>query len=111
MWQQRSTTVIAVQAAQMRVDLCLAWKERSMITVILWLGTALGFAIGLLHATQIVATESQDSSPDRLFTRIYRAIWAIGLWTLFGAYLLVLWLTAFILKLAFAKRTAGEQAA
>ena len=72
-----------------------------MITVILWLGTALGFAIGLLHATQIVATESQDSSPDGLFTRIYRAIWAIGLWTLFGTYLLVLWLLAFILKLAF----------
>ena len=95
----------------MRVDLFLAWKERSMITVILWLGTALGFAIGLLHAAQIVATGSQGPSPDGLFTRIYRAIWAIGLWTLFGAYLLVLWLIAFILKLAFAKTTAGEQAA
>ena len=82
-----------------------------MITVILWLGTAFGFAIGLLHAIQIVATGSQDTSPDRLFARIYRAIWSIGLWTLFGAYLLVLWLIAFILKLAFAKRTAGEQAA
>lgn len=82
-----------------------------MIPVILWLGTALGFAIGLLHATQIVATGSQDSSPDRPFARLYRAVWAIGLWTLFGAYLLVLWLLGSVLKLAFAKTTAGEQAA
>ena len=81
-----------------------------MIIVIFWLGTALGFAVGLLHAIQIVATGSKDTSPDRRFARLYGAFWAIGLWTLFGAYLLILWLLAFVLRLAFSKTPAGHQA-
>jgi hypothetical protein len=104
--------VVVVQAGQMRLDLILTWEERLLITLILWLGMALGFAIGFLHATQIIAIGSNDSSPDSFFARLYRAAWAMGLWTLFGAYLLALWILAFILRQVFANTTtAGEREA
>jgi len=78
-----------------------------MFTMILWTGTALGLAAGLLHATQIVTSGPTNSSPNEGIIRIYRAVWAVGLWTLFGAYLLILWLLALVLRLAFTKRATG----
>jgi hypothetical protein len=76
-----------------------------MITVILWLGTTCGLVTGLIHATQIVATGSIGPSPESRFVLFYRAAWAIGLWTLFGSYLLILWFLAVILRMVFAKIT------
>jgi hypothetical protein len=54
----------------------------------------LGTAVGLAHAVYLWRVSMQEA--DSRGTAIYRGAWAIGLWTLFGTYVLVLWIVGVI---------------
>ncbi len=57
----------------------------------LWSGAVLGALFGVLHAAQVYRRRVADegASPGRA---AYFALWAVALWTLFGAYLLAFWI-------------------
>jgi hypothetical protein len=62
------------------------------MAVVLWAGTVVVAVIGLLHAGyvyRVVAVEGQ-------FRAGYYALWTFGLWLVFGAYVLVLWIISVI---------------
>ena len=63
-----------------------------MITTVLWVGTALGAVAGLLHAFHLYRRWAAQPGTGGTPAAIYRGAWALGLWTLFGTYLLVLWI-------------------
>jgi len=65
---------------------------------VIWLGTAVGFVAGLIHAVHLVG-EHHATGSNGLAVTIYRAIWALILWSLFGAYLLALWILGSVLML------------
>jgi hypothetical protein len=54
----------------------------------------LGAAVGLVHAFYLWRVSLQEA--ESRSTAIYRGAWAIGLWTLFGTYVLVLWIVGVI---------------
>lgn len=56
-----------------------------------FLGTAVGAIFGVLHAPMVYRNRiaDQGGSPQKAG---YFAVWAVLLWTLFGAYVLALWL-------------------
>jgi hypothetical protein len=58
---------------------------------LLWIGSILGAVVGVAHAVYLWRAESQGQG-----AAIYRGLWAIGLWTLFGTYVLVLWVVGVI---------------
>ena len=61
---------------------------------LLWIGSVLGAVVGVVHAVylwRVSATEPQDRG-----AATYRGLWAVGLWTLFGTYVLVLWVVGVI---------------
>jgi hypothetical protein len=58
--------------------------------VLVWIGTVLGAAIGLAHAAYLWRVTTQLGAGQGL--ALYRGAWAITLWTLFGSYVLVLWI-------------------
>ncbi|HSM05337.1 MAG TPA: hypothetical protein VK858_12030 [Longimicrobiales bacterium] len=63
------------------------------------IGTAIGFLLGLVHARGVYLGRVRDAgaTPPSAGARLraaYAALWAIALWTLFGTYVLVLWLVA-----------------
>ena len=69
------------------------------MTVVLWIGTALGAMAGLLHGLHLYRRWAAwpgavGASPTAAGRRkaIYRSLWALAIWTLFGSYLLVLWI-------------------
>lgn len=64
----------------------------------IWFGTAVGFVVGLIHAVHIFR-EHHAVEPYGLAAAIYRSIWGVILWSLFGAYLLVFWFLGSILML------------
>ncbi len=68
----------------------------------IWLGTAVGFFAGLIHAFHLVR-EHHAAGSDGLATAIYRSIWTVILWSLFGAYLLALWIFGSVLMLLFGR--------
>lgn len=78
---------------------------------LLLVGSALGAVIGLLHAG-FVCRERLSAGAGR-GRALYYALWTLALWTLFGSYVLVLWLVAVALYLpvvafkAVAARPAG----
>lgn len=57
----------------------------------LWAGAVLGAVLGVIHAVQAYRQRVVDegASPGRA---AYFALWAVTLWTLFGAYLLAFWI-------------------
>jgi hypothetical protein len=57
----------------------------------LWLGTFFGAVFGVLHAVHVYRrrVEEDAAGPGRA---AYFALWAVVLWTLFGAYLLAFWI-------------------
>ena len=66
-------------------------------------GTMLGLIAGLLHAVyvfRVVNSEGETQLPSQPAVALYYALWAAGLWVLFGSYLAVLWLLAGLLYLA-----------
>ena len=60
---------------------------------LLWLGSALGAILGMLHGVYLYR---QQISLHSRATGLYYGIWAFTLWTLFGAYVLVFWILGFI---------------
>ena len=64
------------------------------MSLLLWVGTILGAAVGLAHAIYLWRVSMQEANSRN--TAIYRGVWAIGLWTLFGTYVLVLWIVGVI---------------
>ena len=57
----------------------------------LWAGVVLGAVLGVIHAVQVYRQRIADegASPGRA---AYFALWAVTLWTIFGAYLLAFWI-------------------
>lgn len=76
----------------------------------IWLGTAAGFFTGLVHAFHLVR-EHHVAGPYGLAAVIYRAIWAVLLWSLFGAYLLAFWILGSVLMLLSGRSTAQTRQA
>ncbi len=64
------------------------------MSLLLWVGTILGAAVGLAHAIYLWRVSMQEANGRG--TAIYRGVWAIGLWTIFGIYVLVLWIVGVI---------------
>jgi len=73
----------------------LAWP---MLTTLLWLGSVLGMIAGVFHAVNIFRCQAELPGPDARQIAIYRAVWAFALWSLFGAYLLILWIVGALAK-------------
>ncbi len=69
-----------------------------MLTPLVWAGTILGLTAGLIHAVQILRTQTSLPGGNSPAMASYRAIWAIVLWTVFGGYLLLMWIVAVILR-------------
>ncbi len=74
------------------------------MTTVLWAGTAVGLAFGLMHALYVyrlvLAECPADTAPSHARAAYY-ALWTFGLWLLFGTYMLVLWLVGAALWLVF----------
>jgi hypothetical protein len=70
------------------------------MTDLLWIGSALGAALGLLHGIylfqQQTARALASSTTSSRAVGLYYGIWAFALWTLFGAYVLAFWIVGFI---------------
>lgn len=64
------------------------------MSLLLWVGTILGAAVGLAHAVYLWRVSLQEA--ESRGTAIYRGAWAVGLWTLFGTYVLALWIVGVI---------------
>ena len=65
------------------------------MTAVLWAGTVVGVVFGLLHALyvyRLVIAEGPADGPGGHLRAGYYALWTLGLWLLFGTYMLVLWL-------------------
>lgn len=73
------------------------------MTYLIWLGTAAGLVAGLFHAAHLFHARTAQPVAETTAHAAYRALWAVGLWTLFGAYLLVLGLVGSVLLLAFGR--------
>ena len=63
-----------------------------------YLSTFLGCVLGILHAVHILRHHSALPGTEAMATQINRALWAVVLWTIFGAYLVVFWLLGFVLR-------------
>lgn len=61
---------------------------------LLWIGSVLGAAIGLTHAVYLWRASAYEG--EGRGGAIYRGVWAFGLWTLFGTYVLVLWVVGLV---------------
>jgi hypothetical protein len=55
----------------------------------------LGVVIGALHAGYLYRRHMVRTPADQPGA-VYRGLWALGLWTLFGSYVLVLWIIGVI---------------
>lgn len=70
------------------------------MALFLWIGTALGMILGLLHARflyrQIAARHSAAGSKRINIRGLYYGIWTFALWTIFGSYVLAFWLVGAI---------------
>ena len=69
-----------------------------MFITILWIGTILGVLAGLTHAIDIHRMQTARQEPGGTAMALYRGLWAVVLWTLFGGYLLVLWIIGLVLR-------------
>lgn len=61
----------------------------------LWIGSILGALVGLAHGIQIYRSRADrvfaSASGGGKFSGAYYGLWAFGLWTIFGAYVLTFW--------------------
>ena len=70
----------------------------------LLVGWAIGLGVGLFHAATLI----QRQAARGLLPALYNALWSLILWTVFGPYVLAVWLIGGIVQLvAGKKRTAG----
>ena len=62
---------------------------------IMWAGSVIGALLGLAHAAyvyRIVANGGPAGAIPNRAHGFYFALWTLGLWILFGSYVLILWL-------------------
>jgi len=78
------------------------------MSILLWTGTILGAAIGLAHAVYLWRTTRQGTGGAGV--ALYRGVWALALWTLFGTYVLVLWIIG-VIGVALTGRLTGRRGA
>lgn len=74
--------------------------------MIFWIGSILGLCAGIGHAVYILSSPSGPAGGAASPMAWYRAVWACVLWTVFGAYLSVLWLVGAGLRLVLGVRDA-----
>lgn len=59
------------------------------MSMFIWIGTAIGFVVGTLHACSIFRQRlAQGAGMPKA---VYFAVWTLALWSLFGAYVLAFW--------------------
>ena len=56
----------------------------------LWIGTALGALVGLLHGAAMFG--ARRAAGGALGEALYYSVWTLALWTLFGAYVLLFYI-------------------
>ena len=55
----------------------------------------IGLILGLVHASyvyRLIASDVRRSGAPDQARGLYYAVWTLGLWILFGSYVLILWL-------------------
>jgi len=62
----------------------------------IWIGSALGAVVGLLHGIYLYRQQTarllaNDPTRSRAIG-LYYGLWAVVLWTIFGAYVLAFWI-------------------
>ncbi len=62
------------------------------------IGSGLGVVAGLAHAVGIERARSAAGLSDSGAWRLWRGLWVLALWSLFGGYLLLLWLVGLVLR-------------
>src|SRR5262249_48916397 len=66
----------------------------------LWIGSALGAALGLLHGIYLYRQQTArvlaSGTTSSRAMGLYYGIWAFALWILFGAYVLAFWIVGSI---------------
>lgn len=71
---------------------------------LLWAGTGVGAFLGVLHALYVYRLLAREAAVAPLAghaSPAYYALWTVGLWLLFGSYVLVLWLVGAVFYVAF----------
>lgn len=66
---------------------------------VLWAGTLVGTLLGFIHAVyvyRLVAAEAPAGAAANHGKAGYYALWTLGLWIVFGTYVLVLWVIAVV---------------
>ena len=69
-------------------------------------GTIVGLVLGLLHGGYVYGKLSRAKSPGgppQHLRGLYYATWTVILWTVFGTYVLVLWLAGAVLFVLFGR--------
>lgn len=64
------------------------------MTAVLWAGTFVGALFGVVHAAyvyRLLMAGAPAETPPSHTRALYYAFWTLGLWLLFGSYVLVLW--------------------
>jgi hypothetical protein len=80
----------------------------------LWLGSALGAILGMLHGIYLYRQQAAwalaSGTTGGRAIGLYYGLWAFALWTLFGAYVLALWVLGsiayLVTRLVLGRRTA-----
>jgi hypothetical protein len=71
-------------------------QERPIMAQFLWLGSALGAVLGVLHGVHLYRQQAArvlTGGPGRRKAEgLYQGLWAFVLWTVFGAYVLAFWI-------------------
>ena len=62
--------------------------------VFLWIGSALGAVLGLLHGVYLYRQQAATAGGRAM--GLYYGLWAFALWTLFGSYVLAFWVLGLI---------------
>jgi hypothetical protein len=57
----------------------------------IWIGSALGGVLGLLHGVRLYRQKVAYAGGGRA-AGLYYGLWAFVLWTVFGAYVLAFWI-------------------
>jgi hypothetical protein len=62
--------------------------------VFLWIGSALGAVLGLLHGVYLYRQQATTAGGKAM--GLYYGVWTFALWTLFGSYVLALWILGLV---------------
>lgn len=72
--------------------------------MVMWAGSMVGVLLGLAHAVyvyRVVDNGAHAGAWPKHVRGLYFALWTLGLWILFGSYVLILWLAGVVLYIIF----------